>query len=233
MAFVSDFGPEPVSILLETARKRFGYPGEIPIHDGQADRAGVLIEGLLRTVVSLPDGRSATIHYSRPVAFFGLPTVFLPIPLSVHAVRKVTVFELDSHSLRRVAREHPEFGWLLSRHLAAAIGRVPSIIEEFAFRTVIQRVALHVIRLAESLEGSAERTAFVTHSALAEYVRSGREVVSRCLESLAADGLVALGHGRVRIIDEANLRDLSAGKIYGGRPISNDQSIVTVPGNSG
>jgi len=208
-ALASLIGAEPAARLLTTARLRTARTGEMLVGEGQTDRAGVLIEGMLRTVVSLPDGRAATIHYPRPVQFFGLPTVFVPVPLSVHVVREAKVIHLDGREVRRVARELPEFGWFLSRQLAGAVARVPAIIEEFGFKTVSQRVATHVMSLAEPDAANGGRTARVTHAALAEYVGSAREVVSRCLRSFASDGVIAPGHGSVRIIDEAELRRLA------------------------
>jgi CRP/FNR family transcriptional regulator len=161
---------------------------------------------MLRTVVSLPDGRAATIHYPRPVQLFGLPSVFYPVALSVHVVRAATVVELDAQEVRRCAREFPEFGLFLNRQLAAAVGRVPAIIEAFGFRTVSQRVASHLISLSEPAIVSGERKAHVTQVALADYVGSAREVVSRCLQSLSDEGLVAIGRGWIRITDEAGLQ---------------------------
>jgi len=202
-------GPEAAAHLRPTSRLRTARAGAVVVREGQTDRPGVLLEGMLRTVVSLPDGRAATIHYPTPVQFFGLPTVFGPVPLSVHAVRNATYVELDGQALRRVARELPDFGWFLSRQLAAAVSRVPAIIEEFGFKTVSQRVASHLINLSEPDAMAGGRTAHVTHAALAEYVGSAREVVSRCLRSFAEDGLVAMSHGSVRIIDELELRQLA------------------------
>src|SRR5947209_19298495 len=86
-SFLSLEGGQPAARLLRTARQRTALPGEVLVREDETDRAGVLVEGLLRTVVSLPDGRAATIHYPTPVAFFGLPTIFVPVPLSVHVVR--------------------------------------------------------------------------------------------------------------------------------------------------
>jgi CRP-like cAMP-binding protein len=202
-------GPEPAARLLRSARQRVASPGEVLIGADETDRAGVLVEGLLRTVISLPDGRAATIHYPSPVAFVGLPTIFVPAPLSVHVIRTATVVELDAEELRRSAREYPQFGLFVSRQLAAAVGRVPSIIEEFAFRTVSQRIASHLIALSEPDGITGALTARVTQAALAEYVGSVREVVTGCLQSLAHDGLVALGRGTIRIDNEDGLRRLA------------------------
>ena len=179
------------------------------MEEEQTDHAGVLIEGMLRTVVSLPDGRAATIHYPKPVQFFGLPTVFTAVPLSVHVVRKATVIELEATEVRRCARVFPEFGEFLSRQLAAAVGRVPAIIEDFGFRSVSQRVASHLISLSEPDTLTGERTAHVTGTALAEYVGSAREVVSRCLRSLSEQGIVTIARGSVHIVNEARLQRLA------------------------
>lgn len=179
--------------------------GETVVLEEQLDQVGILIDGMLRTVLSLPDGRAATIHYPTPVQFFGLPTVFHPVPLSIHVVRNATFVELEGQAIRRCAREFPEFGLMVSRLLAAAVGSLPSMIEEFGFKSVSQRVASHLIRLAEP-GATVERTAHVTQAALAEYVGSAREVVSRCLRSLSDEGVVEIGIGSVRIINEASLQ---------------------------
>ncbi len=202
-------GPGPAAYLLRTARQRTACAGELLIGEQQTDHAGVLIDGMLRTVVSLPDGRAATIHYPRPVQLFGLPTVFYPMALSVYVVRKATVVELEAQEVRRCARKFPEFGFFVSRQLAAIVGRVPGVIEDFGFRTVSQRVASHLISLSEPAMVTGERTAHVTQVALAEYVGSAREVVSRSLRSLSDQGMVAIGRGWVRIINEAGLQRLA------------------------
>src|ERR1700694_2138179 len=142
-------GPEPASYLLRTARQRTAGIGEMLVVEEQTDQAGVLIDGMLRTVVSLPDGRAATIHLTKQVQFFGLPTVFYPMRLSVHVQKKATVIELQGEEVRRCAREFPDFAELLTRQLAAAVGRVPSIIQDFGFKTVRQRIASHLISLSE------------------------------------------------------------------------------------
>jgi CRP-like cAMP-binding protein len=51
--------------------------------------------------------------------------------------------------------------------------------------------------------------AHVTQVALAEYVGSAREVVSRCLRSLSKEGVVAIGRGSVRILNEPELQRLA------------------------
>jgi len=208
-AFTSLFtgvSPQPIDEVLRTARLRVALPGESIANADEMDQVGVLIDGMLRTVISLADGRTATIHYPTPVAFFGLPTIFFPVPLSVQVVRTATVVELVAPELRRCALEFPDFGWFLSGQLAGAVRHVPAIIEEFGFKTVRERIASDLITLSEPDGSNGVRTAHVTQTTLAEYVGSAREVVWRCLRSLAMDGMVIVSHGSVRIVDEAGLR---------------------------
>lgn len=208
-SFFSGVGTEPVAKLLKTARLRTAHPGELLIDGEQVDQAGLLIDGILRTVVSIADGRSATIHYMRPVGFVGLPTIYLPVPLRVYAITKAAVIKLDGATLHRAAREFSELSSFLSRQLAGVVLRVPSIIEEFGFKTVTQRIASHLIALSEPEGLTGVRSATVTQTTLAEYVGSAREVVWRCLRPLIGDGLVSVGFGSIRIIDEAGLRRLA------------------------
>ena len=83
------------------------------------------------------------------------------------------------------------------------------MIEEFGFKTVTQRIACHLIALSEPDSLSDVRSTKVSQTTLAEYVGSAREVGWRCLQSLINDGLVSVGFGSIRIIDEAGLRRLA------------------------
>ncbi len=103
-------------------------PGDVIVEDSQPPFAGVLIDGQLRTVVALPDGRSASIHYIRPTAFFGLPTIFTPTPLSVHAVTESSAISLDPATLTETMLAIRGFGWFIAHQLAMAVARVPLII---------------------------------------------------------------------------------------------------------
>jgi CRP/FNR family transcriptional regulator len=211
-SYFAGVGPKPVDELLKTARLRSARPGEYLVLPDQLDQAGLLIEGIGRTVVALRDGRSATIHYVRPVGFVGLPTVYVPIPLSVRAITNATVIGLEAETVQRAAREYPDLGSFLTHQLARAVLRVPTIVEEFGFKTVTQRIASHLMDLSEPEASTGSRVANVTQTTLAEYVGSAREVVSRCLQSLVADGVVTVGYGSIRLVDEAGLRRLT------GRP---------------
>jgi CRP-like cAMP-binding protein len=204
----AEAGPEAVAALGRAARLVTREVGDVLYSADRPARVGIVVSGLLRTVVPLRDGRRATLHYVQPGYVYGLPSIFFAVPLRVEVVRKATVLEIDPSAITLAAREHPRLGWLLSKQLAGAVLRVPAIVEEFGFKTVRQRVARHVLALAASDPVDGHLVAIATHQDLAESVGSARVVVSRCLQSLKTGGLIAMAPGRITIVDERGLRQL-------------------------
>jgi CRP/FNR family transcriptional regulator, cyclic AMP receptor protein len=184
--------------------------GEVLYSADGPPRVGVVASGLLRTVAPIPDGRRATIHYMQPGGVYGLPTLFFPVPLRVEVVRHATVVEIDPATIERVARKSAELAWLISRQLAGAVLRVPSVIEEFGFKTVRQRVARHLLALSIRNSRNGLLVTDITQQGLADNVGSAREVVSRCLRNLSDAGLVTIASASVTILDAEGLQLIGA-----------------------
>jgi CRP/FNR family cyclic AMP-dependent transcriptional regulator len=194
--------------LAKTARLGPFAAGETLYEADRPARVGILIRGLLRTVVPIRDGRRATVHYLQPGGLFGLPTLFQPVALTVDVVRPSTVLDLDPATIARVALDHPRFGWLISAQLAAAVGRVPGIVDHFGFKTVRQRVAGHLLALA-TRSAAGGLVVRMTQQELADSVGSVRTVVARSLLSLRAEGMVAIAPAAITILQPDALRRLS------------------------
>lgn len=90
---------------------------------------------------------------------------------------------------------------LLSQRLASVIATV----EEVAFRRMDTRLAAFL--LAQSRR---EARIAITHQQIAAELGSSREVISRLLEHLEADGLIRRARGAVEVIDRAGLESLAA-----------------------
>lgn len=210
-SFFVGVGAEPIDRLLATGRMRTARAGELLLGADEQDAPAILLEGMARTIVSLPDGRNASIHYLRPVGIYGLPTLFFAVPLSVRAVTRSKVMALDAPTLVRAAKDYPKLGWFVSRQLAGAVLRVPAIIEEFGFKTVTQRIASHLMALSEPDGVAGGRTAPVTQTMLAEFAGTAREVVWRSLRKMASDGIVSYRRGSIHICDVAALGRVAAG----------------------
>lgn len=225
----NEIGDQALSELLKPACLRFAYPGETLVHAGQSQRAGILILGLLRTVVTYCGGETATIQYMRAHELYGVPSLFHPTSMNVEVLKTAAVIELDGPTVVRVAAGYPAFSWFLAREAAKAAARVPAIVEEFAFKTVRQRVAGHLIDLSERESLSGELVAHVTQQVLADSVGSAREVVARCLQSLKEDGLVTVARRAVYITNASRLAFEASGLGCGARGEGKAAGAISAP----
>jgi CRP/FNR family transcriptional regulator len=87
---------------------------------------------------------------------------------------------------------------------ADRIGELMTLVEEVAFRRLDVRLAAHL--LAHGPQVAAR------HQDIAVELGSVREIVSRLLGDLEDRGLVALGRGRIEVIDRPGLEALAAGR---------------------
>lgn len=90
---------------------------------------------------------------------------------------------------------------LLSQRLASVIATV----DEVAFRRMDARVAAFLLQ-----RGRRERQVRVTHQQIAAELGSSREVISRLLEGLEAEGFIHRSRGVIELIDFAGLESRAA-----------------------
>jgi CRP/FNR family transcriptional regulator, anaerobic regulatory protein len=70
------------------------------------------------------------------------------------------------------------------------------LVEEVAFRHVDLRIALHLSRRSAGNGGIVR----MTHAEIADELGTSREVVTRILKDLEADGLIATSRGRIEVL---------------------------------
>src|SRR5487761_155088 len=197
--------PKPLAKLCAAARTHYYRGGEALYPVDEPGHPGIVVAGLLRTVVTLRNGRRATVHYTGPRGLFGLSMLFSHPSTSVEAVRDTNVIKIDSAAVTRVAHEDPQFGWFISQQFSLAYASLPKVVEELGSMTVRQRLASHFLALAvRDSEGNLRVD--VSQDTLAEAVCTVREVVSRALTSLREDGLITKTGRSILINDEGALR---------------------------
>jgi CRP-like cAMP-binding protein len=196
---------KPVAELCAAARIQTYRGGQQVCKVDEAGHPGVVVTGLLRHVVTLRNGRRATIHYTGPRGVFGMTRLFSQVSTNVEAVRNSDVIKIDPSAVTRVAHEYPQFGWFIAQQVSLAYALLPRVVEELASMSVRQRVASHLIALAVR-DGEGNLRVEVSQESLAEAVCSVREVVSRALSSLREEGLITNAGRSLLIVDEHALR---------------------------
>lgn len=89
--------------------------------------------------------------------------------------------------------------------MAQRVVAITQLIEDILFHKLDQRLAAFLVSHFERLE---EDTLSMTHQTIAAELGSAREAISRLLKDFERQGAVELGRARIRLHDDALLRDL-------------------------
>jgi len=202
--------------LAATARAVTFARGETIISPDSELAPGVVADGAVRLIVRSTDGREATLRTIGRASMFGLVSLFdsersvVTVERSVVAVEATTVILLDRSTVLRVAARYAGFALHIARNLADTASFLTDTAGQFAFMTVRQRLAGHLLAIAIA-HAQGRRVALVTQQELADSIGTVREVVARTLHGLRDDGLIAVSPGRVEILDERAITDTAFG----------------------
>lgn len=176
------------------------------IYDDEDDpRCALVLSGLVRVVLSAPDGRTVTVRYARSGELLGVPIVVGgPIPASVQMVTDGKLLMLDTGALRRLAQTEPAVAWLLARETAQRFSDTLGAVADNAFGSLRQRVARHLLDLA-GRRRDGQLVAIVTQQELAQAVGSARPAVARVVGDLREAGLIATAPRAIEVRDPERL----------------------------
>ena len=184
---------------------------EVELPAGQVVERGLLhgeplvlalvAEGLLRIYWTSLQGRQVTARYVGPGDVLGVPFVIARggAPVAVQALTACRALRLAPERLSALAAADARVGWAVARYLAELVFETQSLLTENVFLTVRQRVARHLLDLAERDGGRLVVRA--SQQDVANAIGSVREVVSRVLQAFRTEGLVSRD-GSVEVIHD-------------------------------
>ena len=201
-SLLGDLANETLEPLLENAIRIEVPAGSTIYRADDPPRVGLVVEGLLRGYFTTEDGRQVTLRYDRPGDVLGMLLVTAgPMEHAVHALAPTTMLLLDARTYQELARRDARLAWLTARELGAITAEMLDEVRG-GYGPVRQRVLRHVLALHEAF-GDARGVVRLTHQQLADAAGCAREVASRALGELRAEGLIATGRDRIRVLDAA------------------------------
>lgn len=213
LSFLSSLRGEQAGRLLAAASEVGVAPGEVVYRgrsEGGPELLALVVEGLLRVYWTSGQGRQVTARYASQGDVLGVPALFSRgAPVEVQALTAAKLLRLPAGELRAVAQEDGEVGWAVAEYLAGLVFDTQSLLAENVFLPVRQRVARHLLDLAERDGGRLVVRA--SQQDVANAIGSVREVVSRVLGALRADGLVARDGAVEAILDPAGVHRVAKG----------------------
>lgn len=211
----SSLSPDELRLLAAHAvRKRFAQ-GELLFSEGDPCKGlHIIVTGKLRIFKSSASGREQVLALEGP----GGSVAELPVfdggtyPASVSAVEESQILFISRGDFRTFCLQHPEVALKMLAVVGARLRRLVGIIEELSFTTVRQRLASVLVRLAQSQGQRTQRGIEIqlpgTHQDLAHQLGTVRELVSRNLMRLQAEGLLQVEARNITVLDLPGLNAL-------------------------
>lgn len=204
----ADLAEKETAFLAARAERRQYERGEVIFHDGEPCHGLYVVEsGVVRLFKTSIDGREQVLAVMGSGNVFGELPVFDggPYPASAAALSEVSVFFVSKEDFHALCREHPEVPLKVLQVVASHLRRVIGVVEELSFTTVRHRLAVLLLQLAKRrgkrAAGGIQVTLTSSHEELAAHVGSVRELVSRNLSQLQAEGLIKVQRKNVIIPD--------------------------------
>ncbi len=174
--------------------------GAVVYREDDAARCFVVVSGLLRSFVSSTDGRQINFRYARSGDVLGPASVMGdPLPVTIQALMPSSIVAIRVDSLNRMLATDPEVARVCAEELTRELTKALEDVALSAFYSVRQRFARQLLDRAADSDG-AHLVSDVSHQELADSIASSREVVTRTLHELRADGLIETGHDHVIVL---------------------------------
>ena len=203
-----------LSFLAQRAVKRHYVTGESVFGEGEPCSGLYVVEsGHVRIFKSSANGREQVLSIDGP----GGSIAELPVfdggsyPASATAIDDATLLFVSKQDFQALCLAHPQVALKVLRVVGARLRRLVGIIEELSFTTVRHRLASFLFRLSQK-EGKrsgkgVEITLPTSNQELASQIGTVRELVSRNLSRLQAEGMLKIDGRTVTI---SNLKALEA-----------------------
>lgn len=213
IAATRHFSALPAQVTGALARQmiqRTYNAGQVICLEGEASEYAYLLErGWVKAVRTATDGREQAALFLHDGEIFGAEAVFggAAHPLTVIALEKVDVWAIEAQALLDLAQRHPPLALACLEHLGTRVLYYVQLVEDLSLRSVQARIAHTLLQHAELRDGLLiiPRRSWTTLDEMAIRLGTVRDVLSRSLNALDAEGILRLERSRVVILDPQKL----------------------------
>ena len=201
------------NLAARTVRKLFSA-GELIFSEGEpCNGLHIIARGKVRIFKTSVSGREQVLAVNNPGESVAELPVFDggPFPASAIAIEDTEMAFISRRDFHAYCMEHPEVSLKVLSVVGQRLRGLVGIIEELSFTTIRQRLISVLVKLAQSEGRKTERgIEFLlpsTHQELANQLGTVRELISRNLMRLQAEGLLEVEARQIVVKD---LKALSA-----------------------
>ena len=166
----------------------------------------IVVAGFMRAYITAGDGRQVTFAYGRPGDTLALAHLAgRRYPTAFQAITDSRLVTVGNDLTRELYANYSALGWAMTQELAARLDDFQKELAYFAFGSLRQRLAYHLLALTAAGNDYSSRPVHLAH--LANAVGTSREMVSRTLAPLAANGTLHTDTAGVVVTDRRRLQD--------------------------
>lgn len=214
-ALLSNLSREELQMLAgRTVRKLFSA-GELLFSEGEpCSGLHIIAMGKVRIFKTSVNGREQVLAMNLPGESIAELPVFDggPYPASAVAMENTEIAFISRRDFHAYCVEHPEVALKVLSVVGARLRRLVGIIEELSFTTIRQRLIATLLKLAQNegkrTERGIEFLLPATHQELANQLGTVRELISRNLMRLQAEGLIDVDARQIVVRDLKELNTL-------------------------
>ncbi len=206
--------PELRLLAARTVRKLYSAD-ELLFSEGEpCSGLHIISRGKVRIFKTSVGGREQVLAVEGPGGSVAELPVFDggPFPASVIAVEDTEIAFISRRDFQAYCMEHPEVAMKVLAVVGSRLRRLVGIIEELSFTTIRQRLVSALLKLAQTegtkTEQGIEFLLPASHQELANQLGTVRELVSRNLTRLQAEGLLEVNARHIVITNMRGLRSL-------------------------
>ncbi len=200
------------ALAARTSRKRYKQ-GEHLFAEGDPCTGLFLVaSGKIRIFKLSASGREQVLAVEGPGSSFAELPVFDGgnYPAAASALEDAEVLFISRKDFQNFCREHPDVGLKVIAVVGSRLRRLVGIIEELSFTTVRQRLIALILRLAQA-DGTPSKEGIrveltKSHQDLAAELGTVRELVSRNLSRLQAEGFLDVEGRKIVVKDLPGLK---------------------------
>ena len=184
---------------------------ELVFRSGEAPKVALILAGVVRTFTETLPGRQLTLQYARSGDLIGLAPFLSGTQMwGAEAITDSTLAIVTTQHLHSVAARDPQLGWRIAEDVATWAAAAVQAAAESSYQPMTVRVAHHLLEVAmRTPDGHA--VAHISQQRLADAVGTAREVVTRELRTLRAQGVIDTRPKLVIVVDEERLVRIAEG----------------------
>ena len=198
--------------IAASATHRHFDAGQVIYVEGEpAESVYILESGWVKATRMTREGREQAMMFLRPVEIFGDIAVLTgtTYPGTVVALEDVDVWVIPAKTILDLIPLQPAFAMAVIRHLGERVLHYISLVEDLSLRSVEARLANTLLQNAELQGGQwiVPRREWTTFDEMAVRLGTVRDVLSRALKTLEAEGLLKVEKQAIILLDPKGLAE--------------------------